>query len=67
MVKVEGPIETEGEILHVAIRPAMLYGSECLHERKMPWWTCGRTILDKIQNVKVAIKNKLGVTSITKY
>ncbi|GJR14962.1 hypothetical protein Tco_0797614 [Tanacetum coccineum] len=51
-----------GEGVRVAIRPAMLYGSECwplmkvqanrmvVAEMRMLRWTCGKTILDMIPN-----------------
>ena len=68
------PLKLKGKFYRVAIRPAMLYGSECWpikkdHERKMEVaemrmlrWTCGRTLLDMIPNT--SIRTSLGVASI---
>ncbi|GJY92521.1 retrovirus-related pol polyprotein LINE-1 [Tanacetum coccineum] len=54
--------DLKGKFYRVAIRPAMLYGSECwpitkalanrveVAELRMLRWTCGRTLLDMIPN-----------------
>ncbi|GJU40600.1 putative pre-mRNA-processing factor 6-like [Tanacetum coccineum] len=56
------PLKLKGKFYRVAIRPAMLYGSECwpltkvqanrmeVAEMRMLRWTCGKTILDMIPN-----------------
>nr|GEW69230.1 hypothetical protein [Tanacetum cinerariifolium] len=56
------PLKLKGEFYKVAIRPAMLYGSECwpitkaqanrveVAELRMLRWTCGRTMVDMIPN-----------------
>ncbi|GJR34568.1 hypothetical protein Tco_1210252 [Tanacetum coccineum] len=56
------PLKLKGKFYRVAIRPAMLYGSECwpittalanrveVAELRMLRWTCGRTLLDMIPN-----------------
>ncbi|GJZ04251.1 phosphoenolpyruvate/phosphate translocator 2 isoform 2 [Tanacetum coccineum] len=56
------PLKLKGKFYRVAIRPSMLYGSECwpitkalanrveVAELRMLRWTCGRTMLDMIPN-----------------
>ncbi|GJU04196.1 hypothetical protein Tco_1114534 [Tanacetum coccineum] len=56
------PLKLKGNFYRVAIRPAMLYGSECwpltkvqanrmeVAEMRMLRWTCGKTIFDMIPN-----------------
>ncbi|GKD05175.1 hypothetical protein Tco_1180149 [Tanacetum coccineum] len=56
------PLKLKGKFYRVAIRPAMLYGSECwpitkalanrveVAELRMLRWTCGKTLLDMIPN-----------------
>ncbi|GJW87601.1 retrovirus-related pol polyprotein LINE-1 [Tanacetum coccineum] len=56
------PLKLKGKFYRVAIRAAMLYGSKCwpltkvqanmmeVAEMRMLRWTCGKTILDMIQN-----------------
>ncbi|GJV15561.1 retrovirus-related pol polyprotein LINE-1 [Tanacetum coccineum] len=56
------PLKLKGKFYRVAIRPAMLYGSECwpltkvqanrmeVAEMRMLRWTCGKTILDMLPN-----------------
>ncbi|GJW10248.1 ataxia telangiectasia mutated family protein [Tanacetum coccineum] len=56
------PLKLKEKIYRVAIRPAMLYGSECwpitkaqanmveVAELRMLRWTCGKTMLDMIPN-----------------
>ncbi|GJS97370.1 ataxia telangiectasia mutated family protein [Tanacetum coccineum] len=56
------PLKLKGKFYRVAIRPAMLYGSECwpitkaqanrveVAELRMIRWTCGKTMLDMIPN-----------------
>nr|GEV62160.1 reverse transcriptase domain-containing protein [Tanacetum cinerariifolium] len=56
------PLKLKGKFYPVAIRPAMLYGSECwpltkaltirveVAELRMLRWTCGKTLLDMIPN-----------------
>ncbi|KAL6560155.1 hypothetical protein OROHE_006393 [Orobanche hederae] len=56
------PLKLKGKFYRLAIRPAMLYGSECWAMKKsleskleaaemsMLRWSCGRTLLDKIPN-----------------
>ncbi|GKC24387.1 retrovirus-related pol polyprotein LINE-1 [Tanacetum coccineum] len=55
-------LKLKGKFYRVAIRPPMLYGSECwpitkalanrmeVAELRMLMWTCGKTMLDMIQN-----------------
>jgi Reverse transcriptase (RNA-dependent DNA polymerase) len=68
------PLKLKGKFYKTAVRPAMLYGSECWgvnyeHEQKMRVaemrmlrWMCGHTRLDKIRNE--CIRNKVGVAPI---
>lgn len=56
------PVKLKGKFYRVAIRPAMLYGSECwpitkaqanrveVAELRMLRWTCGKTMSDMIPN-----------------
>ena len=56
------PLKLKGKFYKVAVRPAMLYGSECwpitkvqanrveVAELRMLRWTCGKTLLDMIPN-----------------
>ncbi|GJU25141.1 retrovirus-related pol polyprotein LINE-1 [Tanacetum coccineum] len=56
------PLKLKGKFYRTAIRPAMLYGSECwpitkalanrmeVAELRMLRWTCGKTMLDMIPN-----------------
>lgn len=56
------PLKLKGKFYRAAIRPAMLYGSECwavkkaleckleAAEMRMLRWSCGRTMLDRIPN-----------------
>jgi hypothetical protein len=56
------PLKLKGKFYKVAIRPAILYGSECwpitkaqaniveVAELRMLRWTCGKTMLDMILN-----------------
>ncbi|GJR46764.1 transport protein Sec24-like CEF [Tanacetum coccineum] len=56
------PLKLKGKFYRVAIRPAMLYGSECwpitkalanrveVAELRMLRWTCGKTLRDMIPN-----------------
>ncbi|XP_071740019.1 uncharacterized protein [Rutidosis leptorrhynchoides] len=56
------PLKLKGKFFKVAIRPSMLYGSECwpmtkaqerrmeVAEMRMLRWTCGITMLDRIPN-----------------
>nr|GEV53100.1 putative reverse transcriptase domain-containing protein [Tanacetum cinerariifolium] len=56
------PLKLTGKFYRVAIRPAMLYGSECwlitkaqanrveVAELRMMRWTCGKTMVDMIPN-----------------
>ncbi|KAL6543858.1 hypothetical protein OROGR_010355 [Orobanche gracilis] len=56
------PIKLKGKFYKAAIRPAMLYGSECwagkksleskleAAEMRMLRWSCGRTMMDRIPN-----------------
>nr|GEW71481.1 hypothetical protein [Tanacetum cinerariifolium] len=56
------PLKLKGNFYRVAIRPTMLYGSECwpitkahanmveVAELRMLRWTCGKTMLDMIRN-----------------
>nr|GEY30296.1 retrovirus-related Pol polyprotein LINE-1 [Tanacetum cinerariifolium] len=56
------PLKLKGKFYRVAVRPAMLYGSECwpttkalanrveVAELRMLRWTCGKTLFDMISN-----------------
>ncbi|KAL6536433.1 hypothetical protein OROGR_013005 [Orobanche gracilis] len=56
------PLKLKGKFYRAAIRPAMLYGSECwamkksleskleAAEMRMLRWSCGRTMMDRIPN-----------------
>nr|GEW69580.1 hypothetical protein [Tanacetum cinerariifolium] len=56
------PLKLKGKFYRVAIRPAMMYGSECwpitkalafkveVAELRMLRWTCGKTMIDIISN-----------------
>ncbi|GJR56637.1 ataxia telangiectasia mutated family protein [Tanacetum coccineum] len=68
------PLKLKGKFYKVAIRPAMLYGSECwpltkaqanrmeVSEMRMLRWTCGKTLLDMIPNG--AFRRNLQVATI---
>ncbi|GJW75403.1 putative pre-mRNA-processing factor 6-like [Tanacetum coccineum] len=68
------PLKLKGKFYRVAIRPAMLYGSECwpltkvqanrmeVAEMRMLRWTCGKTLLDMIPNG--AFRRNLQVATI---
>ncbi|KAE8658174.1 Zinc finger CCCH domain-containing protein 64 [Hibiscus syriacus] len=68
------PLKLKGKFYRMAIRPALLYGSECWaikkdHVRKMEAaemrmlrWVCGRTLWDMIPNS--AIRMSLGVVPV---
>lgn len=69
------PLKLKGKFYRAAIRPAMLYGSECwagkkaleskleAAEMRMLRWSCGRTMLDRIPNV--VFRNELLVAPIS--
>ncbi|XP_074356652.1 uncharacterized protein LOC141696406 [Apium graveolens] len=66
--------KVEGKFYRVAIKPALLYGSECwalkkaqecrleVAEMRMLWWICGRTKLDRLSTG--FFRNKLRVAPI---
>ena len=68
-------IRLKGKFYRVAIRPTLLYGTECwpvkkIHEQKMEVeemkmlrWMCGNTIMDKIKNQ--GFREKLGVVQLS--
>ena len=70
------PLKLKGKFYRVAIRPSLLYGSECWPLRKaqerrletaeirMLRWICGNTMADHIPNV--TFRHLLGVESIAK-
>nr|XP_017225421.1 PREDICTED: uncharacterized protein LOC108201646 [Daucus carota subsp. sativus] len=70
------PLKLKGKFYRVAIRPLLLYGSECWPLRKaqerrletaelrMLRWICGKTMTDHIPNV--TFRRLLGVESISK-
>ncbi|KAH1209339.1 LINE-1 retrotransposable element ORF2 protein [Glycine max] len=70
----ELPIKLKGKLYRTAVRPAILYGTECWavksqHENKvgvaemrMLRWMCGKTRQDKIRNE--AIRERVGVAPI---
>ncbi|KAL6505091.1 hypothetical protein OROGR_024908 [Orobanche gracilis] len=69
------PLKLKGKFYRAAVRPAMLYGSECWAMKKslenkleatgmrMLRWSCDRTLLDRIPNV--AFRNALEVIPIS--
>ncbi|KAL6495878.1 hypothetical protein OROGR_030441 [Orobanche gracilis] len=69
------PLKLKGKFCRAAVRPAMLYGSECwaikksleskleVAEMRMLRWSCGHTLLDRIPNV--AFRNALEVAPIS--
>ncbi|KAL5185376.1 Peroxisome biogenesis factor 10 [Glycine soja] len=68
------PIKLKGKFYRTAVRPAILYGTECwavksqhenkvgVAEMKMLRWMCGKTRQDKIRNE--AIRERVGVAPI---
>ncbi|KAM1790899.1 hypothetical protein ACFX12_034922 [Malus domestica] len=68
------PLKLKGKFYRMAIRPAMLYGTECwvvkhqhvhkmgVTEMRMLRWMCGHTRKDKIRNED--IRGKVGVAEI---
>ncbi|GJR42788.1 hypothetical protein Tco_1310891 [Tanacetum coccineum] len=68
------PLKLKGKFYRVAIRPTMMYGSECwpltkvqanrieVAEMRMLRWTCGKTLLDMILNE--AFRRNLQVATI---
>ena len=68
------PLKLKGKFYRTAIRPAMLYGSECwatrydqeqkmrVAEMRMLRWMCGHTRVDRISNE--CIRKKIGVAPI---
>ncbi|KAE8675269.1 HAD-superfamily hydrolase, subfamily IG, 5'-nucleotidase isoform 2 [Hibiscus syriacus] len=69
------PLKLKGKFYRMAIRPALLYGSECwaikkdhirrieAAEMRMLRWTCGRTLWDMTTNF--AIRMSLGVMLVS--
>ncbi|KAE8730672.1 Detected protein of confused Function [Hibiscus syriacus] len=69
------PLKLKGKFYRMAIRPALLYGSECwatkkdhvrrieAAEMRMLRWTCGKTMRDMTTNS--AIRMSLGVVSVS--
>ena len=70
------PLRLKGKFYRTAIRPAMLYGSECcptraalerkfeVAEMRMLRWMCGGTMLDRIPNR--SYREKLSVVEMGK-
>ena len=68
------PSKLKGKFYWAAIRPALLYWTECWHvkkifehkmevtEMRMLRWMCGHTLMDRIRNQE--FRDKLGVASI---
>ena len=68
------PSRLKGKFYRVAIRPTLLYGTECwpvkkvfeqrmeVIEMRMLRWMCGLTITDRIRNQE--FREKLGVPSL---
>ena len=69
------PSKLKGKFYRAAIRPALLYGSECwpvkknfehkmeVTEMRMLRWMCGHTLMDRIRNQE--FRDKLGVAPIS--
>ncbi|XP_057540781.1 uncharacterized protein LOC130818636 [Amaranthus tricolor] len=69
------PSRLKGKFYRMAIRPALLYGTECwpvkktlehkmkVTEMRMLRWMCGHTLLDQIRNQE--FRKKLGVAPIS--
>ncbi|KAI3685929.1 hypothetical protein L1987_79598 [Smallanthus sonchifolius] len=69
------PIGLKGKFYRVAVRPAMLYGTDCwaikktqaqkmdVAEMRMLRWMCGHTRKDRIRNE--VVRKRLGVTCIS--
>jgi hypothetical protein len=67
-------LKLKGKLYRTAIRPAMLYGTECwstkrrhiqqlsVAEMRMLRWICGNTRSDRVQNDD--IRERLGVTPV---
>ena len=72
--QVEVPQKLKGKFYRMTIRPAMLYGAECLPTKRrhvqqlsvvemhMLRWICGHTRMDRVRNDD--IRDRLGVAPI---
>ena len=68
------PLSLKGKFYRTAVRPSLLYGTECwtskkqhtqkisIVEMRMLRWMCGKTRMNKVKNKY--IRNLIGIASI---